>query len=49
MFPFEELFKNRDDIAKRNSKSFYIDAKRAQREKIIKDGVKGTSKWSKII
>ena len=49
MFPFEELFKNGDDIAKRNSKSFYIDPKRAQREKIIKDGVKGTSKWSKII
>ena len=39
-FPFD---KNRDDIAKRNSKSFCIDAKQAQREKIIKDGVKGTS------
>ena len=46
VFPFEEMFKNRDDIAKRNSKSFYIDAKQAQREKIIKDGVKGTSWFS---
>ena len=43
VFPFEEMFKDRDDITKRNSKSLYIDTKQAQGEKIIKDGAKGTS------